>query len=168
MKARSIRIAMLLLLTLGASTAVADLQVSEQAVSFNVVATGGYRFCHAIIELPDHGNGEWKTVDLLVETGCPEAMGQLALGLVSLWAHPPQDWTEALDPEHTRMGLFFQTDEEGIHKAEIASSFLAAGADAGQSLALVLAFECGDVDCGCSSLLEGATLRFTSVETDEP
>ncbi|MCP5069634.1 MAG: hypothetical protein GY946_23955 [bacterium] len=107
-------------------------------------------------------------MDLFVETGCPGAMGELALGLVSLWESPPQDWSEALDPERTRMGLFFRTDVEGVHNAEIASSFASVGAGAGQNLTLVLAFDCGDVDCGCSPFLEGAILRFTSVEADEP
>ena len=167
MKVRIIMITLLLATILGATSALADLQVSEQAISFDEVTAAGYRFCYAIIDMPDHAAEDWRAVDIHFTTDCSEALGELGMGLVSLWDQQPQDWTDILAPEHTRMGLFFRAEGEGEHKAEIASSFATAGL-AGQSAVLVFAFDCRDVDCRCEPLIEGATLRFTIEETDGP
>ncbi len=145
----------------------AEQQFAETAVAFEELSHGEARICYAIIVVPDGVQPAPKAVDLRFTAPCTGAFGKLTLGSISLWPTLPTDWDLVLDPERTQTGLFFPLEEDTDYHAEIGGLFMD-GIEAGDEAALVLAYECGDVDCHCTRLIENAVLRFSVEEQDSP
>jgi hypothetical protein len=159
---RSLTIGALVLLL--ASAAQAELLVTEQALTFTEVATGGHRIAYAIIEVPEGAAGALKGADVQFTANCPEALGKLTLAAASLWAVLPAGWELALDPESGMTGLFFPAEGQNAFHAEIGRLLM--DWTGPQSAILVLAFECGDIDCGCSPLIATGELRLSMLAAE--
>jgi hypothetical protein len=159
---KGLTIGALLLLLAGAAQA--ELQIVEQPLSFTEVATGGHRIAHAIIEVPEGAASALKGADLSFTAACPNALGELTLAAATLWAELPADWEPALDPESGMTALFFPAEGENAFHAEIGKLLM--DWTGPQPAILVLAFECGDIDCGCSPLISAAQLRLSAIATE--
>jgi hypothetical protein len=152
------------LLLLLAGAAQAELLVTEQALSFTEVSTGGHRIAYAIIEVPPDAASTLKGADVKVTATCAGALGKLTLAAASLWAELPGDWESALDPANGMTGLFFPAEGENAFHAEIGKLLM--DWTGLQSAFLVLAFECGDVDCDCLPLITAGQLRLSTLATE--
>jgi hypothetical protein len=160
---KGLTIGALLLLLAGAAQA--ELLVTEQPLTFTEVATSGHRIAYATIEVPEGATGALKGADLLFTATCAGALGKLTLAAASLWAELPGDWESALDPANGMTGLFFPAEGENAFHAEIGKLLM--GWTGPQSAILVLAFECGDIDCNCSPLIGCGVLRLANFRTEE-
>ena len=116
------------------------------------------------IEVPEGAANTLKGADVQITASCAEALGKLTLSAASLWTELPTDWEPAMDPEAGMTGLFFPAEGENTFHAEIGKLLM--DWTGPQSAILVLAFECGDVDCNCSPLITSAQLRLSAVATD--
>jgi hypothetical protein len=152
------------LLLLLAGVAQAELRITEQVLSFTEAATGGHRIAYAIIEVPEGGAGALKGADVQFTANCPEALGKLTLSAASLWAELPGDWEPALDPANGVTGLFFPAEGQSAFHAEIGKLLM--DWTGPQSPILVLAFECGDIDCDCSPLIAAGELRLSMLTAE--
>lgn len=152
------------LLLLLAGAAQAELVVTEQALTFTEVATSGYRIAYATIEVPEGAAGVLKGADIQFTANCPTALGKLALAAASLWAELPGDWEPALDPASGMTGLFFPAEGQSAFHAEIGKLLM--DWTGPQSAILVLAFECGEIDCECSPLAAAGELRISTLATE--
>lgn len=159
---KGLTIGALLLLLAGAAQA--ELQIAEQRLTFTEVATGGHRIAYATIEVPAGAASALKGADLSFTAASPEALGELTLAAATLWAELPANWDPALDPVNGMTGLFFPAEEENAFHAEI-GKLLMDWSDP-QSAVLVLAFECGDIDCNCSPLITAGQLRLSTLATE--
>ncbi|MBM4118636.1 hypothetical protein FJ251_13050 [bacterium] len=151
------------LLLLLAGAAQAELQIAEQTLSFTEVATGGHRIAYATIEVPEGAASALKGADLRFTAACLEALGELTLVAATLWAELPPNWELATDPTHGMTGLFFPAEGENAFHAEIGKLLM--DWTGPQSAILVLAFECGDIDCDCSPLIVAGELRLATLAT---
>jgi len=158
--------ALLLLLASLAGTASAELQIAEQGLNFTEVATGSHRIAYAIIEVPANSASALKAADVQFIAACSGALGEVTLAAASLWSELPTDWELALDPENGMTGLFFPAEGENAFHAEIGKLLM--DWTGPQSARLVLAFECGDIDCECSPLIAGGELRPLSISSEAP
>ena len=152
------------LLLLLAGTAQAELQITQQELTFTEVATSGHRIAYATIEVPAGAAGVLKGADIQLTAHCPAALGKLTLAAASLWAELPGDWEPALDPASGMTGLFFPAEGQSAFHAEIGKLLM--DWTGPQSAILVLAFECGDIDCECSPLISAGGLRFSTASIE--
>jgi len=161
---KGLTIGALLLLLAGAAQA--ELEIAVLPLSFTELATGGHRIAYATIEVPEGAASALTGADLRFTTACPEALGELTLAAATLWAELPAAWELALDPANGMTGLFFPAEGESAFHAEIGKLLMTwTGA---QSAVLVLAFECGDIDCDCPPLITAGQLRFATLKTEGP
>lgn len=167
MNTRTLILTLCMAALLGPVSAPAEQQFAETAIAFEELSHGEARICYAIIEVPDGVQPTPKTVDLRFADACAGAFGKLTLGSISLWPTMPPDWDLTLDPEWTQTGLFFPLEADNTYHAEIGGLFMD-GVEAGDGVVLALTFECGDVDCHCSRLIENAVIRFSVEEQDSP
>lgn len=159
----------LLLACLAGATARAELSVSEQGLSFSEQVLDGHRYCWATVTQLEIPVGTTKSIDIEFAASCPEALGELTFGTVSMWSSLPGDWSSALDPERTATGLFFpaESEHEGTFHAEIGGLPGDWTASAGDAI-LVVAFDCREVDCDYESLMGNAILRVITEVPGSP
>jgi len=161
---KGLTIGALLLLLAGAAQG--ELLVTEQPLTFTEVATSGHRIAYATIEVPLGSAGALKGADVQFTVSCPEALGELTLAAATLWVELPGDWEPALDPARGMTGLFFPAAGENVFHTEIGKLLM--DWTGSQSAILVLAFECGEVDCECSPLIAAGELRLSTTSTEAP
>ena len=154
---KGLTIGALLLLLAGAAQA--ELLVTEQPLTFTEAATSGHRIAYATIEVPEGAAGALKGADIRFTAHCPAALGKLTLAAASLWAELPGDWAPVLDPASGMTGLFFPAEGQSAFHAEIGK--LLKDWTGPQNVILVLAFECGDINCECSPLIAAGELRVS-------
>jgi hypothetical protein len=148
------------LLLLLAGAAQAELQVAEQTLTFTEAETSSHRIAYATIEVPEGAAAALKGADVQFTANCPEALGKLTLAAASLWAELPSDLEPALDPVSGMTGLFFPAAGQNAFHAEIGKLLM--DWTGTQNAVLVLAFECGEIDCECSPLIAGGKLRLST------
>jgi len=159
---KGLTIGVLLLLLAGAAQA--ELEIAVLPLSFTEAATSGHRIAYATIEVPEGAAGTLKGADLRFTAACPDALGELTLAAAMLWAELPANWELALDPTNGMTGLFFPAEGENTFHAEIGKLLM--DWTGPQTAILVLAFECGDIDCDCSPLITAGQLRVSTLATE--
>lgn len=158
--------ALLLLLAGLTAKAAAELQVTEEPLDFTEVATSSHRIAYARIEVPENAASALKDADVQLAAACAAAFGELTISAASLWTSLPIDWEPVLDPTNGMTGLFFPAGGQNAFHAEIGKLLMDwAGPE---SAFLVLAFECGDIDCECAPLITTGALRLSVVASAAP